>query len=108
MPKKKKTDVSPKTIKWIWCLAFAPFALLFFMLLLTAFGLFGRMPSFEELENPRSNLATEIYSEDGKVIGTFFVQMLLGPQLTEWWFAGIALMVLGFAGTALIAICKLR
>ena len=74
MPKKKKTDVSPKTIKWIWCLAFAPFALLFFMLLLTAFGLFGRMPSFEELENPRSNLATEIYSEDGKVIGTFFVQ----------------------------------
>ena len=50
MPKKKKTDVSPKTIKWIWCLAFAPFALLFFMLLLTAFGLFGRMPSFEELE----------------------------------------------------------
>ena len=47
MPKKKKTDVSPKTIKWIWCLAFAPFALLFFMLLLTAFGLFCRMPSFE-------------------------------------------------------------
>ena len=32
------------------------------------------MPSFEELENPRSNLATEIYSEDGKVIGSFFVQ----------------------------------
>lgn len=44
------------------------------MLLLTALGLFGRMPSFEELENPRSNLATEIYSEDGKVIGSFFVQ----------------------------------
>ena len=44
------------------------------MLVLTVFGVFGRMPSFEELENPRSNLATEIYSEDGKVIGTFFVQ----------------------------------
>lgn len=44
----------------------------------------------------------------GQFLGTFFVQMLLGPQLTEWWFAGIALMVLGFAGTALIAICKLR
>lgn len=53
---------------------FAPFALLSVMLLLTALGLFGRMPSFEELENPRSNLATEIYSEDGKVIGSFFVQ----------------------------------
>ena len=44
------------------------------MLALTALGVFGRMPSFEELENPRSNLATEVYSEDGKVIGTFFVQ----------------------------------
>ncbi|MBQ1205273.1 MAG: transglycosylase domain-containing protein, partial [Alistipes sp.] len=31
-------------------------------------------PSFEELENPKSNLATEIYSEDGKVLSTFFIQ----------------------------------
>ena len=52
----------------------AAFALLAVMLLLTALGLFGRMPSFEELENPKSNLATEILSSDGKVLGTFFVQ----------------------------------
>ena len=108
MTQPKKSGIGPKTIKWIWAIAFAPFVLLALMLALTALGVFGRMPSFEELENPRSNLATEVYSEDGKVIGTFFVQMLLGPQLTEWWFAGIALMILGFAGTALIAICKLR
>lgn len=44
----------------------------------------------------------------GQFLGTFFVQMLLGPQLTEWWFAGVVLMLLGFAGTVLIAICKLR
>ncbi len=74
MTQRKKTGVSPKTIKWIWCIALAPFALVAVMLLLTALGVFGRMPSFEELENPRSNLATEIYSEDGKVIGSFFVQ----------------------------------
>ena len=74
MAQKRKTELSPKTIKWIWIAALAPFALLLVLLLLTAAGLFGRMPSFEELENPRSNLSTEIYSEDGKVIGTFFVQ----------------------------------
>ena len=74
MAKKKSAAVSRKTIKWIWGVVFAPFALLAFMLLLTAFGLFGRLPSFEELENPRSNLATEIYAEDGKVLGSFFVQ----------------------------------
>lgn len=74
MAQSKKPGVSPKTIKYIWYAAFAPFALLAVLLLLTAAGVFGRMPSFEELENPRSNLATEIYSEDGKVIGTYFVQ----------------------------------
>ena len=74
MEQRKKSGISPKAIKWIWSVAFAPFVLLALLLLLTALGLFGRLPSFEELENPRSNLATEIYSEDGKVIGTFFVQ----------------------------------
>ncbi len=76
MTKKTNTrwDASPKTIRWIWAIAFAPVGLLLVMLLLTALGVFGRMPSFEELENPKSNLATEIYSEDGKVLSTFFIQ----------------------------------
>ncbi len=72
--KKNLSTSTPKYAKWLWYVALAPFALLFLMLILTALGLFGRMPSFEELENPRSNIATEIYSEDGKVLGTFFVQ----------------------------------
>ena len=74
MAQKKPSGISPRTIKWIWYVAFAPFALVAAMLVLTAAGAFGRLPSFEELENPRSNLSTEIYSEDGKVIGTYFVQ----------------------------------
>lgn len=74
MAQKKQPGIAPKTIKWVWIAAFTPVALVGVMLLLTATGLFGRLPSFEELENPRSNLATEIYSEEGKVIGTFFVQ----------------------------------
>lgn len=44
----------------------------------------------------------------GQFLGTFLVQMLLGPQLTEWWFAGIAIMIMGFIGTALLAFVKLR
>ncbi len=32
------------------------------------------MPSFEELENPKTNLATEIYSSDNKLIGTYYVE----------------------------------
>lgn len=44
--------------------------ILFF--LLASWGVFGSMPSFEDLENPDSNLATEIISADGVTIGKFY------------------------------------
>ncbi|HEX8269391.1 MAG TPA: PBP1A family penicillin-binding protein [Flavobacterium sp.] len=40
--------------------------------LLASWGVFGAMPSFEELENPDSNLATEVISSDGVTIGKFY------------------------------------
>lgn len=44
------------------------------MLFLAAVGAFGKLPSFEELENPRSNQASIIYSADGKVLGKYYIQ----------------------------------
>ncbi len=44
--------------------------ILFFVF--ASWGLFGSMPSFEDLENPDSNLATEIISSDGVTIGKFY------------------------------------
>lgn len=35
---------------------------------------FGSMPTFEELENPKSNLASEVYSSDGELLGTYFIE----------------------------------
>ncbi|WP_343696058.1 transglycosylase domain-containing protein [Flavobacterium sp.] len=40
--------------------------------LFASWGFFGSMPSFEDLENPDSNLATEIISSDGVVLGKYF------------------------------------
>ncbi|MDE5419250.1 transglycosylase domain-containing protein [Labilibaculum sp. DW002] len=37
-------------------------------------GTFGFMPSFEELENPKSSLATEVYTSDGSLLGKFYFQ----------------------------------
>ena len=34
----------------------------------------GPMPTFDELENPKTNLATQIYSHDGEVLGTYFIE----------------------------------
>lgn len=44
----------------------------FLVFLLASWGILGSMPSFEELENPESNLATEIISADGETIGKFY------------------------------------
>jgi penicillin-binding protein 1A len=53
----------------IFVLGMAGIALFF---LFASWGLFGSMPSFEDLENPDSNLATEIISADGVVLGKYF------------------------------------
>ncbi|MEX2597246.1 MAG: biosynthetic peptidoglycan transglycosylase, partial [Salibacteraceae bacterium] len=37
-------------------------------------GFLGKMPTIEDLQNPRSDLASEIYSADGKVLGKYFYQ----------------------------------
>ena len=70
----KKSNKTKLIVKWLWMVAMAPIAILALMLSLTAIGAFGRMPSFEELENPKSNLATEVYADNGQAIGSFFVQ----------------------------------
>lgn len=45
---------------------------IFFFFYLVSDGKLGFMPTFEELENPNNNFATEVYSADGKVIGKYF------------------------------------
>lgn len=59
-------------IKWLWFIALMPILLLTsFILYLTVFA---DLPSLEELENPRSNLASEIISSDQKVIGKYYIE----------------------------------
>jgi len=72
--KKKVASVKSHAIRNLWIIfgAFLAFVILFFICVAT--GLFGTMPSFEELENPKTNLATEIISADGKVLGTYYIE----------------------------------
>ncbi|MBS3914810.1 MAG: transglycosylase domain-containing protein [Bacteroidetes bacterium] len=46
----------------------------FLFFLLVSFGLFGDLPDIKELENPSSALSSEIYSEDGEVLGKYFME----------------------------------
>lgn len=62
-------------IRWIWLL-FGGFWLgvLIWVIAVSGdwFGLFGGMPDLEQLENPRSAVASELYSSDGVLLGKYF------------------------------------
>ncbi|MBR3940004.1 MAG: penicillin-binding protein [Bacteroidales bacterium] len=64
--KKEKKKSLYKVLWKIFALTWIAVILFFVML---SYGWFGFMPSFEELENPKSNLATEVYSSDGEILG---------------------------------------
>ena len=73
----KRNLLRSKIRKYIWGFWITYFLGLLLIILLfisIGYGLFGKIPSFRELENPESNLATEIYSSDGKLLGKYYVE----------------------------------
>ncbi|MDC0204862.1 transglycosylase domain-containing protein, partial [Flavobacteriales bacterium] len=58
----------------IWLIITSPFLVLFTLVQLTSLGVFGELPTFEQLESPKNNLSTEIISEDGIVLGKYFFE----------------------------------
>ncbi|MFV8368746.1 penicillin-binding protein 1A [Flavobacterium sp. LB2R40] len=58
--------------KKFWKIFFIGLGSVGLFFLFASWGIFGSMPSFEDLENPDSNLATEIISADGVVLGKYF------------------------------------
>jgi penicillin-binding protein 1A len=65
-------NIKKKIIKWFWIIISIPVAAVLIMLLLV--WCFADIPSFEELENPDSKLATEVIADDGQVLTTFHIE----------------------------------
>jgi penicillin-binding protein 1A len=63
----KKTDIKG-SVKILWFTAIGGLALFLLVMLLASIGVFGKLPSLRELENPQANLASEIYADDGKTL----------------------------------------
>jgi len=63
-----------KYIKIIWILFIIPFFIGIILFYCISKGYLGYMPTFEELENPKSNLASEIYSSDQVLMGTYYIE----------------------------------
>jgi len=73
MSKKKSTNFK-KYVKRFWILTLSGFGSIVLIFLLTSWGVFGALPTFEELENPQKNLATEVISADGVTLGKYAFQ----------------------------------
>ncbi len=63
-----------KYIRNFWKLYLAVAVVILFLFFLIANGVLGFMPSFEDLENTETVLASEVISDDDKVLGTFFLE----------------------------------
>ncbi len=61
-----------KILYWFWNIIIGGISAIIILLLCVA--IFAEIPSFEELENPQSNLATQLISTDGKVFNTFHIE----------------------------------
>lgn len=61
-------------IRWFWALYATPFLVVVVLFFLISKEVLGPMPTFEQLENPENNLAAEVYSEDGFLLGKFYIQ----------------------------------
>ena len=61
-----------KITKWFWILFISPILLV--TALIAAVWAFADIPSFEDLENPDSKLATQVIAEEGEVLTTFHIE----------------------------------
>ncbi len=69
-----------KIIKWIWYTLFA--GILFLIILFTGLS-FTNLPSVKDLENPRSEEASEVYAANGEVLGRYYTENRVPVKYSE-------------------------
>src|ERR1700741_3984190 len=72
-----------KYIKLTWLFIWTPFLIIFLLISLISFEMFFDLPSVEELQNPKSNLATVIYSSDMKILGKYYAENRVSVKYYE-------------------------
>lgn len=72
-----------KFVKLTWLIIWGPFLFLFILVSFISFELFFDLPSVEELQNPKSNLATVIYSSDLKTLGKYYSENRVNVKYYE-------------------------
>lgn len=61
-----------RSVRIFWKIFLWGLAAIILIIVLINLGVFGKMPSLAQLENPSITLATEVYGDDGTSMGKFF------------------------------------
>jgi penicillin-binding protein 1A len=70
----KKAVEPTKAVRIFWKIFLYAWGLVFLLIFLIYVGLFGKLPSIEELENPSLMSSSEIYADDGTLMGKFYLK----------------------------------
>jgi len=70
--KQTQTEDFTKYVRWFWKLFIGGILAIILIFLLASWGVFGELPDHTILENPKTNLATEIISSDGVTLGKYY------------------------------------
>jgi len=70
----QKPGKTTKFLIILWSLYAIPLVLFIVIMFLIGHGKLGFMPDFDQLENPQTNLASEIITEDGELLGKYFIE----------------------------------
>ncbi|HNK27967.1 MAG TPA: biosynthetic peptidoglycan transglycosylase, partial [Ferruginibacter sp.] len=63
-----------RSVQILWRVFVGGFVFVILLFLCANFGLFGKMPSVTQLQNPEADLASEIYSSDGMLMGKYYTE----------------------------------
>lgn len=61
-----------KSIRIFWIIFLSGFGLFALFIFLCIFGIFGKLPSLKELENPNILQSSEVYATDGTLMGKYY------------------------------------
>jgi penicillin-binding protein 1A len=72
-PKKTKSGTKI-SVKILWSVFFIALGLCILVTIAADLGWLGKMPSIEELQNPTASLSSQVYADDGTLMGKYYLQ----------------------------------
>lgn len=72
-----------KSVRIFWRIFFWTLGGGMVFLLMINFGLLGRMPSINDIENPTASLASQVYAQDGTLMGKYYLEDRINVQYKD-------------------------